>query len=59
MDLSIKDALRMATLTPAGIIGMNDRIGSLEKGKNADILIIDEDVNIHKTIIQGEIEYTR
>ena len=59
MDLSIKDALRMATLTPAGIIGMNDRIGSLEKGKNADILIVDEDVNIHKTIIQGEIEYTR
>ncbi len=59
MGLSFKDALRMATLTPAHIIGVSDQKGSLEKGKDADILIMDKDFNVHKTIIQGKIEYTR
>ncbi|MEN8230836.1 MAG: N-acetylglucosamine-6-phosphate deacetylase [Bacteroidota bacterium] len=59
MDLSLKDALQMATLTPARIIGVDDQKGSLEKGKDADILILDQDFNIHKTIIQGKIEYIR
>ncbi|MCD4710566.1 MAG: N-acetylglucosamine-6-phosphate deacetylase [Bacteroidales bacterium] len=59
MDLSMKDALQMATLTPARIIGVNNQKGSLEKGKDADVLIMDKDINIHKTIIQGKTEYTR
>jgi N-acetylglucosamine-6-phosphate deacetylase len=59
MDLSLKEALRMATLTPAEVIGVNDHKGSLEKGKDADILLMDEEVNIHKTIIQGKIDYVR
>ena len=59
MDLSLKDALRMSTLTPAEIIGVNNSKGSLEKGKDADILIMDEEINIHKTIIQGKLEYIR
>ncbi len=59
MDLSLKEALRMATLTPAEILGVNDSKGSLEKGKDADILVLDEQMNIHKTIIQGKIDYER
>ena len=59
MDLSLKDALQMATLTPARIIGVNNQKGSLEKGKDADVLILDRDLNIHRTIIQGKTEYTR
>ncbi len=59
MDLSLKEALRMATLTPAEVIGVNDHKGSLEKGKDADILLMDGEVNIHKTIIQGKIDYVR
>ncbi len=59
MDLSLREALRMSTLTPAEIIGVHNSKGSLEKGKDADILIMDEKINIHKTIIQGNIEYTR
>ena len=59
MDLSLKEALRMATLTPAEIIGVDGSKGSLEKGKDADILLMDGEVNIHKTIIQGKIDYVR
>ncbi len=34
-------ALRMATIEAAGVLGMEDTIGSLEEGKKADLLIID------------------
>jgi imidazolonepropionase-like amidohydrolase len=33
--------LRSATLIPAEILGVSNRIGSLEVGKDADIIIID------------------
>lgn len=59
MDLNMKDAIQMATLTPAQIIGVSDQKGSLEKGKDADVVILDKDLNIHRTIIQGKTEYTR
>jgi len=36
-----KDALRMATIEGAKVLGMDDRIGSIEKGKSADLLLID------------------
>lgn len=46
-----------ATLNPARAIGVSDRKGSLEAGKDADIIITDSDFNIVKTIIGGEIKY--
>lgn len=59
MGLSLKDAVRMATLTPAEVIGVSDRKGSLEKNKEADFLIADKDFNIHKTFIGGELVFNR
>lgn len=46
-----------ASLNPARAIGVSDRKGSLEAGKDADIIITDSDFNIVKTIIGGEIKY--
>jgi N-acetylglucosamine-6-phosphate deacetylase len=57
MDLSLKDSLRMATLTPAEIIGVDDRKGSLEKGKDADVMILDENMEVQKTIARGKVAY--
>jgi N-acetylglucosamine-6-phosphate deacetylase len=57
MELSFKDSLRMATLTPAEIIGVSDRKGSVEKNKNADILVMDGNCNILKTIFQGKLVF--
>ncbi len=57
MDLSMADALRMATLTPAEIIGVQDRKGSLEKGKDADIVIFDKEFQVQKTIACGELVF--
>ncbi len=57
MELSLSDSIRMATLTPAKIVGVDNRKGSLEKGKDADIIIFDENINVQKTIADGKIVF--
>ncbi len=49
--------VKAASLNPARVIGEDDRKGSLEAGKDADIIITDDDFNIIKTIIGGKIKY--
>ncbi len=51
------ELVALASLNPAKAIGISDRKGSLEKGKDADIIITDQDFNIMKTIIGGKIKY--
>jgi len=48
---------KMMTLTPARIIGVNHRKGSIEQGKDADLLIFDEEVRVSHTIIAGDVVY--
>lgn len=57
-DVPVADAVRMMTSTPARIVGVADRKGSLMKGKDADIVIFDDKVNIDTTIIKGKVVYT-
>ena len=54
---SIQDAIRMITLTPATIMNISDRKGSLTVGKDADIVIFDENISIHTTMINGKVIY--
>ncbi|PNR94109.1 N-acetylglucosamine-6-phosphate deacetylase [Petrotoga sp. HWH.PT.55.6.1] len=56
-DVPLQEAVKMMTLTPAKIIKIDDRKGSLTIGKDADIVIFDKDINILKVIINGEIQY--
>ncbi len=46
-----------ATLNPATVLGMDKTKGSLEVGKDADIIITDNEFNITKTIIGGVTKY--
>ena len=55
--VSMKNAVTMITATPARIMGVLDRKGELVAGKDADIVIFDDQVNIHTTIVQGKIVY--
>ena len=54
VGLSLTDAIRMATASPAKVIGVDSKMGSLEVGKNANIVIADDNVDIHVTIVEGE-----
>lgn len=58
-DQSLPDAVRMMTSTPAAIMGVADRKGSLLPGKDADIVIFDGNINIQTTIIGGEVVYSK
>ena len=57
--VSLKDTVKMITATPARIMGVFDKKGELAVGKDADILIFDDTINIKMTIIQGKIVYDR
>ena len=54
VGLDLPTALRMATLTPATILGLQDDIGSLTVGKRADLLLLDGDLNIAGVFVAGE-----
>ncbi|MDR1724215.1 MAG: N-acetylglucosamine-6-phosphate deacetylase [Tannerella sp.] len=53
----LPDAVRMASETPARILGISDRKGTLAKGKDADIIIFDDNICIKTTIIEGSVVY--
>ncbi|HMC82787.1 MAG TPA: amidohydrolase, partial [Candidatus Polarisedimenticolia bacterium] len=62
--LSREDALKAITLNPAWMLGLDDRIGSLEVGKDADIAIFSKDpfdiyTRVEKTLVDGKIVYDR
>lgn len=48
-------AIRMASLNPAKLLGIDRRVGSLAAGKTANMIIIDDMVHIDKVILQGEL----
>lgn len=52
-NIPVADAIRMASETPANIIGIGDRKGSLQRGKDADILILDKKLNVRCVFSQG------
>lgn len=55
--VSLPDAIRMITMTPASIMNISERKGSLTVGKDADIVIFDENISIYSTIVNGNIIY--
>jgi len=56
-DVSLTDAIRMMTMTPAVIMKIADHKGSLTPGKDADIVIFDELINVSATMVKGKIVY--
>ena len=56
-DLPVYEVFKMASLNPANAIHCSERIGSLEEGKDADIIITDKDINVKRTIKKGKTIY--
>ena len=53
VGVPLEDAVKMASLTPARILGVDDELGSIEVGKQGDIVLLDEELNVQKTIVGG------
>ena len=58
-DLDMRKVVRLAAINPAKSIGIDKTKGSIEIGKDADITLIDEDVNCYMTINKGKIVYQK
>ncbi len=56
-NIPLWECVNGATLNPATAIGIADKKGSIEVGKDADIIITDDEFNVNKTIIGGEVRY--
>jgi N-acetylglucosamine-6-phosphate deacetylase len=57
VGVPLPDAIAMASTNPARVLGLADRIGSLEAGKDADIVVCDSEMNMWLTMVQGEVCY--
>ena len=60
--LPYDEALKSITIIPAEILGVDDRVGSIEVGKDADLRILDGDplelrTKVEMVIIDGKVEY--
>ena len=55
--IPLNECVNCASLNPATTLGIADRKGSIAKGKDADIVILDNEFNVRKTIIGGKIKY--
>lgn len=53
--ISITDAFRMAATNPARAIGMEHQLGSIEIGKKANLVIVNDEFEIKNVILEGEI----
>ncbi|MFT4023630.1 MAG: amidohydrolase family protein, partial [Flavihumibacter sp.] len=55
--IPLRDVIQMATLTPATIMGVQGETGSLVPGKYADIVLFDDHIHVHSTMVKGNIIY--
>lgn len=53
VGIPLVDAVRMMTLTPADIIGLSEKKGSLQAGKDADLVCFDEDIVVCGVMVEG------
>jgi N-acetylglucosamine-6-phosphate deacetylase len=56
-DVPLFDAVRMASLTPATILGINDRFGSIESGKIADLVLFDDQFAVQCVWVGGRLVF--
>ncbi len=59
VGVSLQDAVRMATINPARVIGETYKRGGLEAGKNADLIAVDDELDVYLTMVNGEIVYSK
>lgn len=53
-EIPVADCVRMAATNPARLMGIDDRVGSIERGKAADLILFDEYFRLHSVWIGGK-----
>jgi N-acetylglucosamine-6-phosphate deacetylase len=58
-DIDLINSILLVTLNPAKVIGIDDKKGSIKKGKDSDFVIIDKNFEVLKTIVGGKVVYEK
>jgi N-acetylglucosamine-6-phosphate deacetylase len=53
LGLPIRTAVEAASTTPARVLGIGDRVGSIEQGKQADLVVLDDDLRVEAVMSGG------
>jgi len=53
-DLSVNQAINMASLNPARVLGLDNKLGSIQNGKLANLVVLDREFRVLDTIIKGK-----
>ena len=53
LGASLVDAAQMASLTPARVLGLSDRVGSISVGKAADLVVLGDDLQVEGVMKRG------
>jgi N-acetylglucosamine-6-phosphate deacetylase len=59
VGVPLTDAVRMASLNGAKVLGLEHEKGILAVGKDADLVVMDDDFNVHATIYEGQVKYQK
>ena len=59
LDVPFTDAIDYATINPAKNLKIDDKVGSIKQGKNADLTVIDGEFNVLLTIRDGNVVYKK
>jgi N-acetylglucosamine-6-phosphate deacetylase len=59
VEVSLTEAIQMATINPAKCLGVEGKKGSLEPGKDADIVILNKKLKVELTMVKGKVVYKR
>lgn len=53
LRVPIVEAVHAASTTPARLLGLGDRLGSLEPGRRADLVVLDDDLAVTAVMVRG------
>jgi N-acetylglucosamine-6-phosphate deacetylase len=59
VGLPLTEAIKMVTWTPAHILGISHERGSLAPNMRADIVVLDENLSVKMTMVEGRVVYQK
>ena len=59
LHLQIDEVVKLASLNPAKNLGVDSYLGSIQVGKRADFVVLDEDLNVVQTVRAGRVIFER
>ena len=58
VGVPLSEAVRMASFNPAKVIKLDKSMGSIEVGKEANLAVLDDTLNVRMTIVKGKVVYS-